>query len=135
MLDFLERSTSNVLGIKATGRLTHTDYQQLVPKLEGLIQEHGKVRVLFELEDCQGWDLGAPWDDLKFSFKRRGDLERCTVVGERRWQKWMTKLSKPFFRVKYFDKSALEKAWQWVLEGADRWKEASSHEGATDKPA
>ncbi len=119
MLTFHEKSSGNVLGVLAHGKLTHADYQQLVPKLEGLIQEYGKIRVLFELEDCQGWEIGAAWDDLKFSFRHHGDLERCAVVGEKRWQKWMTKLSRPFFTVKYFDKTELEKAWQWIGEGSE----------------
>ena len=39
------------------------------------------------------------------------------MVGEKAWQKWMTKLSEPFFDAKYFDKSQLEEAWRWVKEG------------------
>lgn len=117
MLAFLERSSGNVLGIKASGKLTHADYQQLVPRLEELIQEHGKIRVLFELEDCRGWEVGAAWDDLKFGLKHAGDVERCAVVGEKKWQEWMTKLSRPFFHARYFDKAEFEKAWQWLLGG------------------
>jgi len=119
MLAFYIRSGGNVLGLKAVGNLTHADYEQLVPALEELIKEHGKVHVLFELEDCQGWDIGAAWDELKFWFKHGADVERCAVVGEKKWQEWMTKLSRPFFKVKYFDKAELEEAWDWVLEGSE----------------
>src|SRR5260370_29990505 len=101
MLTFLDSSSGNVLAVKASGKLTHADYQQMVPKVEALIQEHGKVRMLFELEDCKGWNPRAAWDDLKFSFKHGGDFERCGVVGEKKWQKWMTQLAKPFFKAKY----------------------------------
>ena len=71
MLTFLERSHGNVLGIKASGKLTHADYERIIPKLEELLREHRKLRVLFELEDCQGWVAGAAWDDLKFGVKHR----------------------------------------------------------------
>ena len=126
MLTLLERSFGNVLGIKASGKLTHADYQQLVPRLEELIQKHRKVRVLFELEDCRGWEVGAAWDDLKFGLKHGSDVERCAVVGEKKWQEWMTKLSRPFFDVRYFDRGELEKAWQWVLEGGPKRTEKVS---------
>lgn len=117
MLTFLEGSRGNVIGIKASGNLTHADYEKLIPKLEELLREHRKLRVLFELEDCQGWVVGAVWDDLKFSLKHGGEFERCAVVGEKAWQKWMTKLAEPFFHAKYFDMSQLKEAWQWVREG------------------
>lgn len=118
MLTYLENPSPNVLAIKASGKLTHADYEQLVSRVKELLRERGKVRALFELEDCRGWTMRAAWDDLKFGLKHRGDFERCAVVGQKRWQKWMTNLSKPFFKVKYFDRSELEKAWQWVQEGA-----------------
>lgn len=120
MLAFHIRSTGNVLGVKASGKLTHADYQQLVPKLEERIKEHGRVRVLVELEDCQGWDdLDAAWDDLKLWLKHRRDVERCAVVGERKWQERVIQLSWPFFTKHYFDKAELEQAWEWVLEGSE----------------
>jgi SpoIIAA-like len=115
MLTFLDRGSRNVLGVKASGKLTHADYQQFVPRLEELIQQHGKVRVLFELEECQGWEIGAAWDDLRFALKHGSEVERCAVVGAKKWQEWMTRLSRLFFNVKYFDKAELDKAWQWVL--------------------
>jgi len=118
MLTHLERSEGNVLAVKASGKLTHADYATFLPRLEALLAAYGKVRVLFELEDCRGWELGAAWDDLKFTFKHGADVERCAVVGEKKWHEIMTKLAKPFFRVKYFDKSEMGEAWRWVLDGA-----------------
>jgi hypothetical protein len=118
MLTFLNKSCGSVLGIKASGKLTRADYERFVPKLEQLIRQYGKVRVLFELDDCQGWEMAAAWDDLRFGLKHGRQVERCAVVGEKKWQEWMTRLSRPFFNAKYFDKAELEKAWQWVLDGA-----------------
>ncbi|HYT92283.1 MAG TPA: STAS/SEC14 domain-containing protein [Gemmataceae bacterium] len=119
MLSYIDRSAGNVLGVKATGKLTHADHQQLVPKLEELIREYGKVRMLFDLEDCEGWNLRAVWDDLKFALRHGGEVERCAVVGEKRWQEIGTQMAKPFFqKIRYFDKSQSEEAWQWVLAAA-----------------
>jgi SpoIIAA-like len=124
MLTCLERSAA-VLYVEASGKLTHADYQRLIPLLEKLIHEHGKIRVLFELEECRGWDAAAAWDDLAFGVRHGGDVERCAVVGNKKWQEWMSKLSRPFFNVKYFDKSELDRAWQWLEEERP---ERSTHE-------
>jgi len=44
------------------------------------------------------------------------ELHLADIFREKRCQKWMTKLFKPFFKVKYFDKTELEKAWHWILK-------------------
>jgi hypothetical protein len=130
MLIVLERSSGNVLGIQASGKLTHADHRRLVPRLEELIRKHRKVRVLLDLADCRGWEVGAAWDDLTFGLKHGGDVERCAVVGETKWQEWMTKLSRPFFNVRYFAEADLEKAWRWVLaEGHSGSAGSKEHRG------
>jgi hypothetical protein len=54
----------------------------------------------------------------KFTLKHGADVERCAVVGEKKWQEVMTRLARPFFNVRYFDKAQREEGWQWVLAGA-----------------
>jgi len=43
-------------------------------------------------------------------------FERCAILGDQSWQEWMIKLAKPFFRVKYFDRSQREEAWRWLMQ-------------------
>jgi hypothetical protein len=45
-----------------------------------------------------------------------GQFNRCAILGDRRWEEWMTKLVKPFFRVEYFDRSQREAAWRWLMQ-------------------
>jgi hypothetical protein len=56
MLHILPESQADILGVKAIGKFTNQDYREfLIPRLEDLIQEHGRVRVLLYLdEDFQG---------------------------------------------------------------------------------
>jgi stage II sporulation SpoAA-like protein len=126
MLTFLDTiSSGNVVGVKVDGTLTHADYQRLIEKFEEVIREHGKVRVFMELEDCQGWEIGAWWeigafwDELTFALKHYGDFGRCAVIGERYWHQWMTNFSTPFFNVKYFAKPHFKEAWEWVTENVE----------------
>jgi hypothetical protein len=115
MLTILDESSGNVLGIKISGKLTHAEYlQQLVPRLEKLIQDHGDVRVLVELSECRGTEIAALWDDLKFGLRHASAMECVAVVGEKKWQERMIKLSRPFLNVRYFGKSDLGQAWQWL---------------------
>ena len=54
MIEILERGSGKVFGMKVSGKILHRDYQQFVPMLEKLIEEHGSVRCLIEMTDFHG---------------------------------------------------------------------------------
>jgi hypothetical protein len=109
-------STGKLLHVKATGKLTKESYEVFVPLVEQLIEEHGKLRILFEMHDFHGWTAGAMWEDLKFDFKHWKDIERLAIVGESRWQEGMAVFCKPFTRAKieYFNHSNIDAAKTWL---------------------
>ena len=72
--------------------------------------------MLLDLQDFHGWDLGAAWENLALGIRHYGQFERCAIVGDRGWQRWMIALAKPFFRVEYFDRSQEEEAWRWIRQ-------------------
>ncbi|MDZ4820684.1 MAG: STAS/SEC14 domain-containing protein [Planctomycetota bacterium] len=119
MADSLEIiDAGKLLHVKATGKLTKQSYETFVPVVDRLIQEHGKLRILFEMHDFHGWTAGAIWEDLKFDFKHWKDIERLAVVGESKWEKGMATFCKPFTlaKIHYFDHSQLEEAKTWLAE-------------------
>ena len=122
MFEVLEKSSGKVVGMKIRGTLVHENYAQFVPKLEKLIEEHGSIRCYCELADFHGITPHALWDELKFDAKHCKEIERCAIVGDPSWHQWMTKISKMIFsraKIKYFDQSQSEEAWQWIYEGVE----------------
>jgi hypothetical protein len=107
--------------VQLSGKLSHEDYQQFVPYFEQQIQEHGKIRILVELHDFHGWDMGALWDDLKFDMKHFTHIERLAMIGETAWEKGMAVFCKPFTtaKVRYFDHKDRDQAEQWISEGLE----------------
>ncbi len=118
-VELIEDHDGKVLTVRATGKLATEDYDHFLPEIERLIKQHGKLRVLFDMHNFHGWNLGAAWADLKFDIKHYNDIERLAVVGERDWEKWMTTFCRPFTtaKIKYFDHSDREQACAWVHEG------------------
>jgi hypothetical protein len=116
MLTIEPHTPDNVVVGHAWGKLTHDDYEDFRRHVEEMIREHGSVRVMLDLNDFHGWDLRAAWDDLKLGLQHPGKFDRCAILGDRSWEKWMTKLAKPFFRVEYFDRSQREAAWRWLMQ-------------------
>lgn len=117
MIEKLQPEKENVIAFRLTGKLHDEDYKSFVPEVEALIAREGKIRLLLQLENFQGWDLHAAWDDITFGIKHFRDLERIAVVGDLGWEKWMLKLSKPFSEAKtrFFPADEMIAAWDWLL--------------------
>lgn len=116
-----ELNGAKVLEVTASGKLTDEDYQQcFIPEFERLTQQPGKIRLLFEMTQFHGWEPKAAWDDFKLNIKYHHDIERVAMVGEKKWQHWLTEFAKPFTsaKVRYFDRTEAEQARAWVEEDA-----------------
>lgn len=120
MIERIDSASPKVVGFRLSGKLHDEDYKTFVPAMDAAVAAAGgKVRMLVLLEDFHGWDLRAAWDDTKFALKHYSDFERIAMVGDKKWEEWMTTVCKPFTRasIRYFDAAQTEAAWAWVREG------------------
>ena len=112
-----EWTGEGVVALRVSGKLVHEDYEQLVPRLEEAIREHGALRCLIEVTGIKGVTPRAAWDELRFDLEHAKDVMRCAVVGNRDWERWMTIASRAIFRraeVRYFERGDLDDAIAWV---------------------
>jgi SpoIIAA-like len=118
MIEQLPSSSESVLGFKLSGTLHDADYKNFVPVIDAALAKHGKVRILAQLHDFQGWDLHALWDDIKFSTTHCTKIKKIALVGDKTWEKWMAAVCKPFTmaKIKYFDPSEIDAAKAWLSE-------------------
>jgi hypothetical protein len=109
-------ASSNIVHVRIRSKLTKDDYEQFAPRIERLIREKGKSRLLVEMDHFHGWTPGALWEDVKFDLKHFGDVERLALVGDSRWEQWMASFCKPFTtaQIRYFDKAETEQARRWL---------------------
>lgn len=116
MFEKLPQSSGNIVGYKAEGKLLDKDYKELIPKLEDLIVQYGKIRFLMDMTEYEGASIKAALDDIMFGIKHDKDCERCAVVGNKTWEEWMIKVSKFFMKgeIKYFDIHEIDQAWEWL---------------------
>ncbi len=118
MFQFIPVHEENTYAVRVSGRLDHEDYQKFLPELEELLEENEKISLLIEFDDFHGADLSAIKDDFNFGRKHNDDFEKLAVVGDKKWLKWMTLLSRPFVKaeIKYFERPDLQSAWDWIRE-------------------
>jgi hypothetical protein len=103
--------------VRASGKLSKEDYDHYLPEDERLLNEDGKIRLLFEMQDFHGWKTGGLWEDIKFDLKHFADIERLAMVGHRKWEEWMSTFCKPFIsaEIRYFDEERRAEAQGWIV--------------------
>jgi hypothetical protein len=129
-VDLQEDAGGKILVIKLTGKLMREDYEHFVPEVEGLIKAHGKLRILVQMHDFQGWTAGALWQDIKFDLKNFRHIERVALVGDKAWEHGMAVFCKPFTTaaIRYFQRSQADQAEAWIR---DDLAVAQGYESAT----
>jgi len=112
----LEKQDGKVLQIKISGKLSKDDYHSFTPEVERLIGKHGKLRILAQTVDFDGWTAGALWEDIKFDAKHFNDIEKLAIVGDSKWEEGMAHFCKPFTtaEVRFFETEKLAEAETWV---------------------
>jgi hypothetical protein len=118
-IDFEEDSEGTILLVQVCGKLTTTDFEKYVPETERLIKLFGKIRIMIEIRDFHGWELGAIWDDLKFELKHFNDIERLAIVGESMHAEKMSLFFRLFTTasIQYFNLDQTTVALNWIHDG------------------
>ena len=116
MIEKLAESSGNVVGYKAIGVITATDYLKLEPEVRDLVEKEGNVNMLIDLTDFE-WEKLETWlQDLEFGIEFHKKIQKLAIVGNRTWEKWIAHLARPFYarNVKFFHSDNIDKAWAWL---------------------
>jgi hypothetical protein len=119
MLNVHEHADGIILMVRMSGKLTKEDYMQLLSEVERLVKKHGTIRILCQLDEFHGWNLGALWEDIKCDARHFADIERLALVGDFKWQVGMAIFCSPFGRaksVRYFDRNESDRAKAWIYD-------------------
>lgn len=116
--DFQVETHGSILHGVITGKIEKEDYDLFVPEAERLISQYGKIRVIAELIDFEGWTAGALWEECKLAYNHLKDVERMAMVGDKKWEENLAGFVKPFVgaKLKYFDVSQRQEALDWIQE-------------------
>jgi hypothetical protein len=118
MFEKMAGSSGNVVGYKAVGTITASDYKKLEPEIKALVEKQGNLRMLFDVSEFK-WEKVEAWiPELKFGSEFHNKIDKMAIVGDKNWEKWITDLTKHFIArdAKYFKTTEVDKAWAWLRE-------------------
>jgi hypothetical protein len=122
MLIYKEYHNAQAAEIVLKGRVTTEEFAALAERLEALIKRFGRVRVLEVIEDFEGMDAGAFWQDVKFSLRHLQDFSRLAIVADPDTHNLWSSLVAPFMHceIEHFPPGEEDAARDWLMwpEGA-----------------
>ena len=124
MLQLLDFTGENIIATRANDLLGIKDYEKIHPFIHNIISTGRKVRWYFEMDDVSGSDSTGFWevciieiDYGNMKFTHSDDIETIAIVGDKKWEKCMLSIMKPFTKanLRYFELSEKEKAKEWII--------------------
>jgi hypothetical protein len=118
MIEKMNESSGSVVGYKVEGKVTPDDYRQLEPQVQALADKYDTIGILIDLQEFSGEEVKAWLPDLKFGHHFHDKIAKMAIVGDKRWEKWLADLVKPFYAKdgKFFHPEEADKAWAWLRE-------------------
>jgi len=124
MLQMLDFTGKNIIATRANDLLGIKDYEKIHPFIHNIINTGKKARWYFEMDDDSDSGSTGFWEDgvieinygsMKFTHSE--DIELIAIVGDKKWEKCMLSIMKPFTKAKvvYFEMAEKEKAKAWII--------------------
>jgi len=110
----------NIFYAKVSNMITKEDVESVIPKVEEIINKHGKIKCLIFLNEVKGYTIDGFLADFGFYFKNKNAFNTMAIVGDKAFEKAMTELMDKFLpgKAKYFDSSKLAEAKDWINKTA-----------------
>ncbi len=106
------------LTLKASGKLTHEDYETISPMIDAALAEieQPEIKALIDATELEGWEARAAWDDFKLGLKHGNEFVKIAIYGNKRWQDMAAKIGSWFIsgEMKYFEDE--DDAIEWLNE-------------------
>jgi SpoIIAA-like len=105
--------------LRISGILKRSEFGAEQSALARQIASRSKPRLLVILENFEGWERGADWNDLDLMISHGGKISKIAIVAEPRWETLTLAFAGAGVRrapVKFFPPNELDQARSWLAE-------------------
>jgi SpoIIAA-like len=115
----IQYQPDDICVLRISGILKRSEFAAEQSALACKIDMGSKPRLLVILENFEGWERGAAWNDLDFLISHGGKISKIAIVAEPRWEPLALAFAGAGVRrapVKFFPPNELEQAQSWLVE-------------------
>jgi hypothetical protein len=105
--------------VKLSGKMTVRDFQELQTLAKLSLEQYGRLRMLVELEDFQGWSRESGWEDSTFLEENEASMSKLAFVGDEKWKDEIFMFTgKPMrqIAIEFFPQDQFGQAQAWLYE-------------------
>ena len=115
----IEYEPNEICVLRVRGVLKQSEFAAKQKALADKIDVGAKPRVLAIVENFEGFERGADWNDLDFLLSHSGEIAKIAVVAEPRWEAQALAFAGAGVRrapVKFFPPGELAAARTWLTQ-------------------
>jgi SpoIIAA-like len=115
----IEPQPNDIYVLRISGILKRSEFGAEQSALARNIDIGSNPRLLVILENFEGWERGADWNDLDFMISHGGKISKIAIVAEPRWETLALAFAGAGVRrapVKFFSPNELDQARSWLAE-------------------
>ena len=115
----IEYQANDICVLRISGVLKQSEFSAEQSALAREIDSGSKPRLLVILENFEGWERNADWNDLEFMVSHGGKITKIAIVAEPRWETLALAFAGAGVRsapVKFFRPNELDRARNWLAE-------------------
>ena len=115
----IDYESDDICVLRISGILKRSEFGAEQSALARNIDIGSKPRLLAILEDFEGWERGADWNDLDFLISHGGEIAKIAIVAEPRLETLALAFAGAGIRrapVKFFPPNQLAQARAWLAE-------------------
>jgi hypothetical protein len=115
----IQYQTHDICVLRISGTLKRSEFGAEERALARHIDTGSNPRLLVILENFEGWEGGADWNDLDFYILHGHKISKIAIVAERRWEPLALAFAGAGVRrtpVKFFPPNELEQARSWLVD-------------------
>ena len=113
----IRRETNNIYVMHFSGIVKRSEFGAGQTAVVREIDGGAQPRLLAVLENFEGWERGADWNDLDFQLSHGNEIAKIAIVGDPRWEPQALAFAGAGFRrapVKFFPAARLAEARAWI---------------------
>jgi len=116
MILISSENDSNLIYLKIIGKLTDTDFKEIIPAFEQKLDSFNELNIFVDLIELEGWEWRAAWDDFALGIKYWKNLKKISILGDKRWIKLSVTVSHKLIpaEVRFFDSFRKKEALDWL---------------------
>ena len=85
------------------------------------LEEHERINIMFKMENFEGRNPRAAWDDF-INWPKIAAVNETAVVFDEKWDEFMSWLFKSYafishIYMKFFKEDRIDEAWEWLRSG------------------